>query len=717
MDQRITRAVEHYVGAGYPTDAAAVLLVEVDGLEAGVDLDADAIAEIGREHGATSVRLAATEHERQLLWKGRKTAFGAIAQIAPDYYLHDTVVPRARLADVLTQVYAIAERHDLIVMNVFHAGDGNLHPLLLFDGREPGVLDRVHAAGDEIVAGVARRRRGALGRTRDRRREAGVHVRDVQRRRSRPPGAAAARLRPRLPRQPGKGPAGRSQLRGHPGAAPGAHGCVGMSATLVDHDAALLAFAREVGDDGPVSVRGAGTRWELGGPSAAGTRTLGAPTGIVAFAPEEMTVRVRAGTPVAELHAELARRGQRTALPDRGGTVGGAVAVGENHPEQLGRGTLRASVLQVRYVSSDGRVVNGGGPTVKNVTGFDLPRLLVGSLGTLGLLAEVIVRTNPVPPASLWLAADDADPFAVRDALQQPGAVWWNGTRTWVLLEGHAPDVAAERSVVARLGSFDTVDGPPSRPACRWSLSPADLRSVTSDTAGEFVAVVGVGVVFATQPAPPRPVAAPIPRAPRPDEGELRSHRSAEPRARPVDPLMDLGIDPDELNTCVQCGLCLSSCPTFRVTGDETRSPRGRIALMREVQLHDAPLTDEVIASFETCVQCRGCEPACPSGVPYGRLMERTRETLAVQHVTPRWQRFALAPLGHPRLLRAGSVALGVAQRLHVVPKRLGLSARIPLRQPADSLPLTFASGFHTDRCGEVRRKRWWAGCICSPGA
>ena len=79
---------------------------------------------------------------------------------------------------------------------------------------------------------------------------------------------------------------------------------------------------------------------------------------------------------------------------------------------------------------------------------------------------------------------------------------------------------------------------------------------------------------------------------------------------------MDLGIDSDELNTCVQCGLCLSACPTFRVTGDETMSPRGRIALMREVQLHDAPLTEEVIDAFETCVQCRGCEPACPSDVP-----------------------------------------------------------------------------------------------------
>jgi len=151
MDQKITIAVEDYVGAGYPKDAAAVLLAEVDGLEAGADIDADRIAEIGREQGATNVRLAETENERALLWKGRKTAFGAIAQIKPDYYLHDTVVPRAELASVLEKVYEIAERHDLIVMNVFHAGDGNLHPLLLFDAREEGVIERVHAAGAEIV--------------------------------------------------------------------------------------------------------------------------------------------------------------------------------------------------------------------------------------------------------------------------------------------------------------------------------------------------------------------------------------------------------------------------------------------------------------------------------------------------------------------------------------------------------------------------------------
>lgn len=145
---------------------------------------------------------------------------------------------------------------------------------------------------------------------------------------------------------------------------------------------------------------------------------------------------------------------------------------------------------------------------------------------------------------------------------------------------------------------------------------------------------------------------------------------------------MDLRLLPDELNTCVQCGLCLPHCPTYRVTGDETRSPRGRIQLMREVQLGGAPITPEISESFESCVQCRACEPACPSSVPYGHLMERTRETLVTERrMTPWWQRLLYRPLAHPRLLRAGSSALAIANRLRLVPSRFGLPASMPVRR------------------------------------
>ena len=144
---------------------------------------------------------------------------------------------------------------------------------------------------------------------------------------------------------------------------------------------------------------------------------------------------------------------------------------------------------------------------------------------------------------------------------------------------------------------------------------------------------------------------------------------------------MDLHVVDDELASCVGCGLCLPHCPTFRVTGEEALSPRGRIAAMRAVHWDGAPPDRPFVHFMETCVQCRGCEPACPSGVPFGRLMEGTRDTLARHHrMTPRWQRAAFWSLGHHALVLAGSSALAVAQRLRLVPRRLGLPP-LPLRR------------------------------------
>jgi glycolate oxidase len=119
-------------------------------MDAGVDAQSREVEAAAREHGA-GIRVAADEAERQLLWKGRKNAFGAIARIAPHYHLHDCVVPRTKLAETLTGIYAIAKEHDLIVTNVFHAGDGNLHPLFSFDMAVPGTLERVLSAADAVV--------------------------------------------------------------------------------------------------------------------------------------------------------------------------------------------------------------------------------------------------------------------------------------------------------------------------------------------------------------------------------------------------------------------------------------------------------------------------------------------------------------------------------------------------------------------------------------
>lgn len=142
-----------------------------------------------------------------------------------------------------------------------------------------------------------------------------------------------------------------------------------------------------------------------------------------------------------------------------------------------------------------------------------------------------------------------------------------------------------------------------------------------------------------------------------------------------------LGIDPEELNTCVSCGLCLPHCPTFRVTGEEALSPRGRIDAMRGVELDGAAVDEAFVEFMETCVQCRGCEPACPSNVPFGSLMEQTRAALVAERkMTPWWQRAGFKLLDKHALVLAGSSVLAVAQRMRLVPKRLGLGP-VPVRR------------------------------------
>ncbi len=150
---------------------------------------------------------------------------------------------------------------------------------------------------------------------------------------------------------------------------------------------------------------------------------------------------------------------------------------------------------------------------------------------------------------------------------------------------------------------------------------------------------------------------------------------------------MNLSLDDDELAACVQCGLCLPHCPTFRVTGEESASPRGRIALMRQVQWTDAPVDDAFVGYMDACVQCRACETACPAGVPFGRLMEGTRDQVARARPSyqPWWRRAGYRALAHHRFVLAGSSALGVVQRSGLLTRarsrRLGLPDRVPVRR------------------------------------
>jgi FAD/FMN-containing dehydrogenase len=215
--------------------------------------------------------------------------------------------------------------------------------------------------------------------------------------------------------------------------------------------AACTGFAEEVGDidAGPVSVVGGGTHSPgTGTAGSASARTISvrsvlAPVGIVSVEPEELIVRCGAGTRWAELDEALAAAGLVCPLDpvDSRSTVGGVLSMGFSGVRRSRYGHIRDLLLETRYVSAQGILVKAGAPVVKNVTGYDLCRLLVGSQGTLGFLSEVVLRCRPRPAQHVWLQCEGVDPFAVRASLVAPGAVLWDGTYTYVLLEGTASEV------------------------------------------------------------------------------------------------------------------------------------------------------------------------------------------------------------------------------------------------------------------------------------
>jgi glycolate oxidase len=151
MDSHAIRAAEDYVGAGYDTDAEALLLCELDGTEEEVRYSIEQVTEVFRGHGARSIRVSQNEAERLLFWKGRKSAFPAVGRISPDYYCMDGTIPRRSLSRVLSEISRLSHEYGLRVANVFHAGDGNLHPLILFDESKPGELQKAEAFGAEIL--------------------------------------------------------------------------------------------------------------------------------------------------------------------------------------------------------------------------------------------------------------------------------------------------------------------------------------------------------------------------------------------------------------------------------------------------------------------------------------------------------------------------------------------------------------------------------------
>ena len=296
----------------------------------------------------------------------------------------------------------------------------------------------------------------------------------------------------------------------------------------------LEAFAAEADSEGKVTIRGGGTQWEVGGLPSGDAREVKAPSGVWSFAPADMVVRCGAGTTVAELNEEVGRAGQMLPLDPlrpKEASVGGVLAVGQSGHRRLRYGPIRDLLLQVVFVNSLGQLIRSGGPTVKNVSGFDLCKLMVGSLGTLGFIAEVILRCQPVPETSRWFAGEASSPdipTKLLAELWQPSSILWNGEQVWVLLEGHPSDVAEQAALPAAKAAGLTECEPPAlhgqhltstagsyesntRPVSpeqseallgggknnqRISLPPSALKHLPKHfPAGSFLAEIGVGIV------------------------------------------------------------------------------------------------------------------------------------------------------------------------------------------------------------------------------
>ena len=151
LDGVMLRMVEEASHAGYPLDADAVLLIELEGLKESVEEQLEQVREVCAENRAREVRVAKSEEERAALWKGRKNAFGAVGRVSPTYYVQDGVVPRTRIADTLKYIHQVGDEYGLQISNIFHAGDGNMHPIILFNPRKEGELERTRRAGQAIL--------------------------------------------------------------------------------------------------------------------------------------------------------------------------------------------------------------------------------------------------------------------------------------------------------------------------------------------------------------------------------------------------------------------------------------------------------------------------------------------------------------------------------------------------------------------------------------
>lgn len=391
MDNPMIRAVEKHLSAGYPLDAEAVLLIELDGLENSLAEQVKQVEEVCRRNGVRSFQVARDEAERALLWKGRKGAFGAVVNIAPSKICTDISVPRTELPRVLAGVMEISRRWNIPITNVFHAGDGNLHPLVLFDPRDQDQVERAKKADQEITE-LAMKHGGVL---------TGEHGIGCGKRHHMPKmfGPPELRLMQRIKDvfdpdgvcNPDKVLPDRGEFEGREGS----NDAVAVGSAI--DRARIVEFLKNNSEK--VVVRAGGTKSDTvaDGVSVLDVRCL---SKIISHDHENLTVTAECGVSVRELDEALAEKGQM--LPCRPrfahrATVGGVIAANDYGPHRLLYGAPRDYVTGITAVLPTGEVVRFGSACVKNVAGYAVEKLFIGSLGTLGVILDVTLRTVPRP--------------------------------------------------------------------------------------------------------------------------------------------------------------------------------------------------------------------------------------------------------------------------------------------------------------------------------
>lgn len=418
MDQKILRIVEEFAHAGFPLDAGAILIIEVDGYPESLDAQVQAVTHILQTHGGHHLRIARDEEERNKIWYARKSAAGALTRLSPAYYTVDVTVPRSRLAEILVEVNQICTNHGLRVGHLFHAGDGNLHPLILVPEPEnPELMKRVHAAGWEMVKRCVEMD-GSLS---------GEHGVGIEKRQYMPLMHTNAELRAMwdvkqafdpdgifnpgkifpLPDKDETGPfAGYTSSHPHADSLPGDQqpGRIFAPASAEEAAQGLLALSKA-----GQHIYLDNSRQPLEGQEfVLHTNAL---QGIKTYAPDDLYVTVGAGMRLVDLQSFLAQDHKQVPMvsPWPEATIGGLMATNSNAPLRLRYGSIRDLVLCATVGLADGRVIRTGRPIVKNVAGYDLTKVFIGSYGTLGLITDITLKiaVHPHAKRTLLIPIDD----------------------------------------------------------------------------------------------------------------------------------------------------------------------------------------------------------------------------------------------------------------------------------------------------------------------